>query len=144
MHNVEPADVLDTGDDLLEKPTCLLFFDSLYLHDIVKQLPTAGIFHDQIELLLRFNYFVELDDLRMPNYLENVNFAGHPLDISHIDYLTLLENLDGNLFICKNMRPQLNFPKGALSNGLPEDILSNSLLIIIRDGLGLFRVCILL
>jgi hypothetical protein len=39
------------------------------LHDKIEKLSTAGILHDQVQLLGRLDNLVQLDDIRMPDHL---------------------------------------------------------------------------
>ena len=49
VHHVELMDFLHPGDDLVEKATGLDFTDALVLHDVVEELPTGGVFHNEVE-----------------------------------------------------------------------------------------------
>lgn len=76
--------ILDPRDKLREEFTGLAFFDSGILDDVVEELSSVRIFHDQIKLLMSLDDFIELNDARMSHEFENVNLAGHTLDISYI------------------------------------------------------------
>ena len=50
---------------------------------------------------------IELHELGVPNYLEDVNFTRDALDVSHVRDFVLLEDFDGNL---KGQHPFLTLP----------------------------------
>jgi hypothetical protein len=136
MNNVQSTNVLNTGYYLLEETASFFFFDSLHLDDVVKQLTSTCIFHNQIKLFLSFNDLVELYDLGMANNLKNVNFAGDSFDVSYINYFSFLENLNSNLLVSKYMGAKLDFSKSPFSNRLSKNVLANCLIIE-----RLFNIC---
>ena len=50
MTDLNLMNVLDTRYNLLSKTACFLFSKSLSLDDVVEQLTTTGILHDEEEL----------------------------------------------------------------------------------------------
>ena len=69
MNNIQPADVFDSGYDLLEEPASIFLFDPLVLNNIVKKLSTRGILHNQVQFPLSFDYLIQLHYIWMPDYL---------------------------------------------------------------------------
>lgn len=55
MTNPDLMYILNARNDLLRKSTCLIFLQPLSLDDVVKQLTTRGVLHDQEELARGFN-----------------------------------------------------------------------------------------
>ena len=53
--------------------------------------------HDQKELVRRLNDLIELYDVRMPYYLQDVKFSADSLYIIDIGYLAFLKNFNGDL-----------------------------------------------
>ena len=107
MHDVELVHVLDAGEELLQEARGLLLLDAAVRDDVVEELAARRVLHDQVELLVRLDdlragegaapYFVELHELRVPNYFEDVDFARDALHVRHVRDFVLLEDLDGDL-----------------------------------------------
>jgi hypothetical protein len=55
MNDTELVKVFNTSYDLMEEFASLCLFDSLVLHDKVKELTSTRILHDQVELLRSLN-----------------------------------------------------------------------------------------
>jgi hypothetical protein len=84
VHDVQSVQVLHSIHDLLEEPACLVLLDSSLSHDVVEQLSSTSILHDQVEFLLGFNDLKELDDVGMSDLLQNVDFPSYSLHIGHV------------------------------------------------------------
>jgi hypothetical protein len=97
MNYSELMDIFNSGENLLEETARLFFFDSGILHDMVEKLPAICVFHDKEEFLGGFDNFVELNDMRVAELFENLNFFRNPLDIGLFLNLVLLEYFDSNL-----------------------------------------------
>lgn len=74
-------EIFNTRYNLLEVFTSFLLLESCVLDDIVKELASTGIFHDKIELFGGFDNLIKLDNVRVPDHLENLNLPGDSLDI---------------------------------------------------------------
>lgn len=81
--------------------------------------------HYQVKFRLGLDDFVELDDVRMPDDLEDVNLSGDPLDIIDVLDLCLLKYLDGHLLPRVDMDALLDFAEGPLSKCPFELVVSN-------------------
>jgi hypothetical protein len=55
MNDTELVKVFNASYDLMEEFASLCLFDSLVLHDEVKELASTRILHDQVELLRSLN-----------------------------------------------------------------------------------------
>ena len=97
MHNSQLVQVFDSADNLLEELAGFGFLEFLLLDDVVEQLAAADKLHDEKELFRRLNNFKQLDDVRVPDQLENVNLSRHSLYICIARDLTLLKNLNSHL-----------------------------------------------
>ena len=60
-------------------------------------------------------YLVELDDVRMSDYLQDVDLSRHPVDIRLVLDLVFLKNLDGDLLACDQMRAEAHLTESALA-----------------------------
>ena len=118
MNNTQLMKVLDASDYLMEEAASLRLLDSLALNDVVKELSSACVLHDQIELLRSLDDLVELDDVRMADELEDVDLSGNPLYIAHILDFLLLKNFNSNFLAREVVASELHFAESALANGL--------------------------
>ena len=58
---------------------------------------------------------IQLNDVRMPDQLQNLNLPRNPLNIALIVDLVLLKDLDGHLLPSRDVDAQLHFPEGSLA-----------------------------
>ena len=86
--------------------------------DIVEQLSVAAVLHNQEKPILRLYNLIQLTNRWMPHYPENVNFPGHSLNVIHIVYLPLVEDLDGHLLPSEYVVALLHFAECALTERL--------------------------
>lgn len=98
-------DILDSTDDLLEYSAGIPFVHPLLLHDVVEQFPALHVLHHQEEMFGRFDDLVQLDDVGMPDELEDMDLPRDPLHIGYIDNFILLQDLDGHFFASQCMDP---------------------------------------
>ena len=85
--------------------------------------------HDQVEPFLCLNDLVELDNVRMPYYLEDMNLSCDSFYITDISNFPLLQNLDRHLLLSVHMHPLLYLPECTLSQCLNKPIVSNLILL---------------
>lgn len=74
--------------------------------------------HDEKQSVLGLDDFVELNDVRMLDYFQNVNLARNSFDVIDIVDLPLVENLDGDALARVHMDTLLHLAKRALSKRL--------------------------
>jgi hypothetical protein len=122
VHDIEVVDIFHACDYLLEKFAGLRLFDASIADDEIKQLTTGCVLHDEIELLgslddLNSKYLVELDDLRMPNLLQDLYFTCNSLYVCDITNSLLFKYFHRHLLSCKYMRADFDLTKRALSYG---------------------------
>ena len=81
MADATLVDVLDAGHQLLVHAHRRFLVKPLMRHDIVKELTILAKFHDEEELAFRFNDFIELDHIWMPDFLEDFDLSAYSLDV---------------------------------------------------------------
>lgn len=69
-------------------------------------------------MLGRFNDFVELDDIGVPDQFEDVYLSGDAFDISYFSYFAFLEYFYGHVLIGWLMECGFDLAEGALSDCL--------------------------
>ena len=113
MNDVQFVEIFNASYDLVKESASFWLFHSLVLNNVVEKLSSTSVLHDQIELLRSLNdlmnssirmpkyckstYFVELDDVRMSDQLEDVDFSGDSFDVRDILDFVFLKNFDCNL-----------------------------------------------
>ena len=95
------------------------------LDNVIEQLTARSVLHDQVELARCLNDLVELDDVGVPDELQDVDLSGHPLNIGHICDPLLLQDLDRNLLIRQSMGAKLDLAKRAFAYGLANEVVAN-------------------
>ena len=67
--------------------------------------------HDEVEVVTGFDDFVEMDEMRMAEFLENQQLPSHSLQVPCVLDFTLLKNLHCHRLLCWQMHSNLHFPK---------------------------------
>ena len=75
--------------------------------DVVKQFSTITVLHDHIKLFFGFDDLIELNDIWMPDFLENFYLSSNTFHILLIVDFVLLENLDSDLNYIKEFKTYL-------------------------------------
>lgn len=101
-------------------------------NNVVEQLSLLNVLHNEEQVLRRFDYlrsnrgyFVQLDDVRMPNELEDVYFTGNSLDIGNIHDSLLLKDLYGHTFLSECVCSHFDLSEGTLSDGLADNVVAD-------------------
>jgi len=68
----------------LEKFASLNFGDFLMFDYIVKQFTFRDVLHDQVERAFGFDYFIELDNMRVLHDLQNMDFSADALYVCDV------------------------------------------------------------
>ena len=87
--------------------------------------PPVGVLHDQVDGRRRVKHFKQLDDVPVPVALQDFDLTRDPLDVGNLDDAALLQNLHRDLLAGQDVRPDFHLAKGALTNRLAENIMSD-------------------
>ena len=90
--------VVDGSHKFLEVFAGQRLLEALVLYDDLEELPALGEFHHQIEILLRLNYLIQLNYIRMMYLFEYLDFSGYAFHVLLLLNARLLENLYRHLF----------------------------------------------
>ena len=90
MYNSQFMEIFNTRYNLLEVFACFLLLEPSVLNNVVKELTSTCILHDQIQLFGRFDYLIELYNVRVPDHFENLDLSGDSLHICFLSYFRLL------------------------------------------------------
>ena len=82
----------------MEKATSLPIFESLLLDYVVEEFAARHEFHDQEQLPRRLNNLVQLHDVRMPHYLQDLNFAHHSRNVCLLLDFVLFQYFNRDFF----------------------------------------------
>jgi hypothetical protein len=119
--------LLDSCNDLMEKAAGLGLLHSAIGHDVIEELATGGVLHDQVKLPSRLNDLIELHDVGMPYKLEDVHLSGHALHICNLLDAVLFEDLHRDSLAGENMSAELYLAESALADGLAQNIMADGL-----------------
>ena len=89
MANFILVDVLNARNDLLKEFASLIFLESLSLDNVFEKFSTRCVLHDEEQLPGGFDDFVQLNDVRVTHYLEDVDFTRDSLHIALVLNLVL-------------------------------------------------------
>ena len=48
---------------------------------MLKELPTRAILHDEVEVVIILDHFIQLDYMRVPHFLQDCDFSVYPVDV---------------------------------------------------------------
>ena len=88
--------IVDSWENLVKKLAGIFFSDPLAIDNVFKELPTSGIFHDQVELFWGLYDLIELNYSRMSDYLEYMDLSSNSLNIMDVNDLLFLQHFDGD------------------------------------------------
>jgi hypothetical protein len=97
MCNSQLTKVFNPCNQLLKDSASFFLSESCFGGYEFKQLTVTAILHYQIELGLRLYDFIELNDMRMSHYLENMYLSGDSLYIINVLDFFLLKYFNRNL-----------------------------------------------
>ncbi len=100
MHYVQLVYVFDTGEDLLKELASLFLFQASVCDYVIEEFSPRGVLHDQVQLFRGLNDLIKLDDIRVTNELEDMNFASHTLHIWNVCNTVFLKDFYSNFFSC--------------------------------------------
>jgi hypothetical protein len=103
MNDVHLVDLLHARKDLMEESAGVPLPNSATGNDVIEKFTTTAVLHDQVKLPRCLNDLIELNDMLVPDQLQNVDLAGNPLHICNIDDPLLLEDLDSNFLTCEDV-----------------------------------------
>ena len=112
------VDVLDARDELEVKLAGLLLREPRVSDDVVEQLAAIAVLHYHVELLFGFNYFVQLNDIRVSDLLEDFDLPSDSLHVFLIVDFVLLEDFDCYFFASQSVLAQLDLSKGSFAEML--------------------------
>lgn len=128
MHDIESMNVLDASNDLLEESTRVSLLDAGVLDDVVEEFSSDCVLHDEVELFGRFDDLIQLNDIWVPDQLQNVDLASYTFNVRHVADAVLFQYLDSDLLTRQCMHAQLNLPECTLPNAPSKSVVANCLL----------------
>ena len=75
MNNSKFVSIFDPANNLFKDFTGLFFSHSFFTYYVIKKFSIFHVFHDQEEVLGGLNDFEKLNDVWMPDQLENMDFS---------------------------------------------------------------------
>jgi len=96
--NTNLVNIVDTGNYLLHKAASLVFLQAFALDNVVEEFSTACVLHDEEQLARSLDNFIQLNNIGVPHYFQNVDFSCHSFDVALVLDLVFFENFDGHFF----------------------------------------------
>ena len=125
MADLDLVEVLDACEDLMEESTCLSVLKAPLLDNVIKEFAARRVFHYQEKLFVRLNDFIELNNVRVSHYLQDMNLSHDSCDVRLVLDHVLLEDLDRHFLMRQLMDALTNFSKCSLPDGLAYHIVPN-------------------
>lgn len=91
------VDIVHPRENLQQEGSSISILDFVQLDDMVKELPTIRVLHDEVKRSRGFYYLVKLDNVLMAHCLEDVDFPGYTLQVRLLFDLILFQDLNRNL-----------------------------------------------
>ena len=82
------------------------------MNDVLEKFSSSSILHHKIQLFAGLDDFIKLNDVRMSNYLEDVNLSGNSFNVVNINDLVFFEDFHSHFFSSQNMSSHFDFPEG--------------------------------
>ena len=117
--------ILDAGEDLVEKATSFAVLQATLLHNVVKKFAAAGVLHDEEKLLRGLYDLVQLDDVGVADDLQNVDLSHDPRDVGLVLDLVLLEDLDRDLLLGQLVNALAHLAEGAGPERLTHHVVAD-------------------
>ena len=100
---------------------------------MLKELTTRAILHDEVEVVIILNHFVQLDYMRVSNFLQDCDFTVYPVDVRLVFDFIFFQDLDSHLVASYNVCTLFNLAKCAFAfrftNDEPSDLLAFAVLL---------------
>lgn len=97
MHNAQLVQILHSADDLLKELAGLSLLQFLLLNDVVEKFTSTDELHDQEQLLGCLNNLEELNDVGVPDQLQDVDLSRNSLHVGLTCDFALLKDFNGHL-----------------------------------------------
>lgn len=124
MNDSYLVQVLDGVEKLLQYLAGLELCKFLIFDDVLKQLSSAGVLSHQVVVLLVLQYFVKLNDVRVPGLSEDLQLLIQPSVVAFRQELILGNDLDGYLLVCGNVPCYFDFVEGPLTDRLADEVVA--------------------
>ena len=98
----------------------LCIWNSHFLDNVIEELSTTCMLHDEVQLVLGLDDLIKLDDIPVANLLENLDFTSDPINVCLVLDLALFEYFDCNLFASDCLYPKLDFSECSLAQRLRD------------------------
>lgn len=118
----------------MEKAACLFVWQALLLDDVVKQLAALHELHNEEQLALGLNDFVQLHNIGVSDNLQNLNFTHDPGDVCLLFDFVFFKYFDGHLLLGQDMGPDAHLTERALPDGLANHVVADSLVRLLLTG----------
>lgn len=107
MADAQFVNVVDSCNQLLEMLAGFCLFEPLALNNQVEEFPTRGELHNQVQIALGLDDFVDLNDVGVVEFFKNFDFPGYSFHIFLIFDLRLFKHFHSHLRINKKSLPFL-------------------------------------
>ena len=115
--------VLDTWYYLLVKLLSPIFLDSFFFDDIAEKRTSISVFHDQVDFSRSLDYFIQLNDVGMSNFFQDLDLLGELVYCILCPQSAFVNNFDSNMFPSDQMCTQSNFTEATPTKNFTDYVI---------------------
>ena len=124
MDNPVFVNVLDSRQNLLHELDGLSFVKPFSLDDVIKELTSFSVLHDEMDVGFGLDDFIELDDVGVAEDFEDADLTGDAFDVGLFDDFLFLQGFDGDFLLGEDVGAEFDFTEGALADGAADTIVA--------------------
>ena len=122
--------VFDTVQDLEENAGRFTLLYLTLVHNVIKEIATGAVLHNQVVLAFGFNDLVQLRNMPVREFLQYGKLALYLVDYAAVSDLAFLDNFNSNFLPSLFVHGLLDYAMLALAQRLANDITSENFWII--------------
>jgi hypothetical protein len=84
------------------------------------------MFHNNVQAVRRLNNLIHLNNVGVPDYLQDVELAGYSFDVVDLGDFRFLKNFYCNFLLGEHVDSFLYFAEGALTQGFCDAVATNN------------------
>ena len=116
--------------NLIEEICGIYIIHSVVFNDVIKQLTSIGVLHDQVKFILCLDDLVELNDPWVPNLFQDSYLSSNPINVHLIRDFWFFQDLYCNFLLGDSLNSQFYFSECTFSKLFVDEE--------VRDLFGLF------
>lgn len=117
--------VLQAEDQTPKELAREVFVQSVSVNNEVEQLSSLCELHYQVELVFSLDNFIQLDDTRMSDRLQNFNLSDDPIHVIIVLDFVFFKYFDCDFLSCDDVDSVSDLAEGPLTDGPSKNIVAD-------------------